>query len=167
MRRKRILILGIGNLLMGDEGVGVHLVKKLEKMDLPTGVECLDGGTGSFQLIREIMNSREVVLVDATIDGLPPGTIRKLTPRFSKEFPRSLTAHDLGLKDLLDAAYLLGTPPPITLFAVSIAPLQEVTTELTPQIEAILPDLKSRILKEVRQIRQEEWEESPVAASFL
>lgn len=153
-------------MLMGDEGVGVHLVKMLEGVDLPAEVDSLDGGTGSFQLVGEIMNSRQVVLVDATMDGLPPGTIRKLTPRFSKEFPRSLTAHDLGLKDLLDAAYLLGTPPPITLFAVSIAPLQEVTTELTPEIEAILPQLKSRVLKEVRQLRQDEWEEPPFAASF-
>lgn len=130
----RILVLGIGNLLMGDEGVGVQVIRHLEKASLPPSVIVLDGGTGSFVLLDPMRLADRIVLVDATIDGNSPGTVRRLTPRFSSEYPRTITAHDVGLKDLLDAFYFLGEPADVVLFAVSIAPLQELGTELSPEI---------------------------------
>ena len=62
--RQDLLILGIGNVLMGDEGVGVHIVRHLQEMELPEGVECLDGGTGSFQLLGPLREAERVILVD-------------------------------------------------------------------------------------------------------
>ena len=105
---------------MGDEGVGVAVVEHLRGLPSPEGVEYLDGGTGSFTLLGPMREARRIILVDATADGAPPGTVRRLEPRFSRDYPRSLTAHDIGLKDLLDAFYLLGDTPKVTLFAVSI-----------------------------------------------
>lgn len=145
---KRVLILGIGNILMGDEGVGVHLVQALEDVELPSGIQILDGGTGSFQLLDPVSQCEQLILVDATIDGQAPGTISQLRPRFSSEYPPALTAHDIGLKDLLDALYLTQDPPEVTLFAISIAPLQELGMELSPEIRGVLPGLKTMILKE-------------------
>src|SRR5205085_9924584 len=109
--------------LMGDEGVGVSVVRELEKTALPSGVEILDGGTGSFLLLEPMQSAEKVILIDATIDGEPTGTVRRLRPRFSKDYPRTLTAHDIGLKDLIDTFYLLGkSSPNVTLFAALILP---------------------------------------------
>ena len=119
-RDGRTLVLGIGNVLMGDEGVGVEVIRRLEQMSLPEGVECLDGGTGSFALLGPMGSAGRIVLVDAAADDAAPGTVRRLTPRFSRDYPRSLTAHDIGLKDLLDAFHLLGEPPTVVLFAISV-----------------------------------------------
>ena len=85
--RSSTLILGIGNILMGDEGVGVEVVRRLEAQPLPEGVECLDGGTGSFVLLGPMQSAARVILVDATADGAPPGTITRLEPRFSRDYP--------------------------------------------------------------------------------
>jgi hydrogenase maturation protease len=144
------LILGIGNVLMGDEGIGVHVARQLMQQDLPENVECVDGGTGSFYLLEMIQNADRVILIDATIDGQLPGTIRRLQPRFSSEYPRTLTAHDIGLKDLIDAFYLLGDVPDVTLFAISISPDQTLNLDLSPEIEAIIPQVAEQVLAELK-----------------
>jgi hydrogenase maturation protease len=141
-----VLVLGVGNVLMADEGVGVQVVRELEKMPLPPNVECLDGGTGGFHLLGALQDAGRILLIDACIDGNPSGTVRRLQPRFSSDYPRTLTAHDIGLKDLLDAAYLIGGPLNVTLFAISIDPLQGVGMELRPALANQLP----AILRTVR-----------------
>lgn len=146
-----ILILGVGNLLMGDEGIGIHVVRRLESGPLPEGVECLDGGTGGFHLLGAIQQAQKVILVDAASDGSPPGTVQRLTPAFSSDYPPSLSAHDIGLKELLDAVHLLGDPPEIVLYAVSIALPQGLGAELSPQLSSLVDDLASAILAEVRR----------------
>src|SRR5215470_10474751 len=90
-----VLVLGIGNVLMGDEGVGVRVVENVAQMPLPNNVHCLDGGTGSFLLLEPMQSANHVILVDATIDGNAAGTVNRLTPRFSSDYPKTLTAHDI------------------------------------------------------------------------
>lgn len=143
-----VLILGIGNVLMGDEGVGVRVAEHVSTFVLPDRVECLDGGTGGFHLLGPIQDAGKIILVDATVDGAPAGTVRRLSPRFAKEYPRTLTAHDIGLKDLLDAFYLLGDEPDVTLFAISIPPLQELGMELSAKVSAIVPLVARVVLEE-------------------
>jgi hydrogenase maturation protease len=147
-----VLVLGIGNVLMGDEGVGVEVVRYLERLDLPREVACLDGGTGGFQLLGPMHDSRRVLLIDATEDGQPPGALRRLRPRFSKDYPRTLTAHDIGLKDLLDAFYLIGDPPEVTLFAVSIRLPQEIGAPLSPELRERVPSIATAVLEELREL---------------
>ena len=144
-----VLVLGIGNVLMGDEGVGVHLVRQLSQMTLPENVECLDGGTGSFLLLEPMQQAQRVVLIDATIDGNPAGTVTRLTPKFSSDYPKTLTAHDIGLKDLLDAAYFTGRGLDITVFAVSIDPLQGMGMELSATIAARVPEIAAIVIDEL------------------
>lgn len=148
-----VLILGIGNVLMGDEGIGVHVVRFVQNMELPAGVICLDGGTGSFNLLDALQRAQKVVLIDATMDGAPAGSVQRLRPRFSSEYPRTLTAHDIGLKDLLDVLYMLGEPPDVTLFAISIAGLQDLGMELSPELAAVVPKVGQMVLEEVRRHR--------------
>jgi hydrogenase maturation protease len=146
---ERVLLLGIGNVLMADEGVGVHIVRELEKTPLPPNVECLDGGTGGFQLLGPLQEADRILLIDACVDGQPAGTVRRLQPRFSSDYPRTLTAHDIGLKDLLDAAYLTDRPLNLTLFAISIDPLQGVGTELRPALANQLPEILRMVRDEL------------------
>jgi hydrogenase maturation protease len=147
----RTLVLGIGNVLMGDEGVGVEVVRRLQGLPLPAGVECLDGGTGSFALLEPMGRAALIILVDAAIDEAPPGSVRRLTPRFSRDYPRSLTAHDIGLKDLLDAFHLLGEPPPVVLYAVSVRPPAEPGLDLSAPVAAAVPGVVRRVLGELRR----------------
>ncbi len=111
MSAAKTLVLGLGNILMGDEGVGVHVVRAMEKHALPAHVECLDGGTGGFILLEPLQSADRIILIDAAADGNPPGTVTRTTPRFSRDYPPTLTAHDIGVKDLLDVFYMQGGGP--------------------------------------------------------
>jgi hydrogenase maturation protease len=146
-----VLVLGIGNILMGDEGVGVHVVERVSQMPLPVGVQCLDGGTGSFLLLEPMQAASRVILIDATADGNVPGTVTCLTPRFASDYPKTLTAHDIGLKDLLDVAYLTCGPLDVTLFAVSIDLPLGVGMDLSPEITECVPQVAHMVREELQR----------------
>lgn len=145
---KPTLILGVGNLLMGDEGVGVHSVARLERESFPAHVRVLDGGTGGFHLLSLFQEYDPIVLIDATMDGKPPGTVSTLQPRFASDFPRTLSAHDIGLRDLLESAALLGELPRLFLITISIEGFQSMSTELSPPVENAL----SEVVETVHQL---------------
>ena len=149
-RQKTWLVMGIGNLLMGDEGLGVHVIRHLQKHHPLPNVEYVDGGTGSFHLLSYLTAYPKTVLVDATIDGKPPGTLTVLKPKFSSDYPVTLTAHDIGLKDLLDALYLSGQQPDITLFAVSIASADRPGLTLSASLQAAVPKIAREIVTYIR-----------------
>lgn len=143
-----ILILGIGNVLMGDEGIGARVAQFLSEKKLPDYVKCIDGGTGGMHLLGILQAQRRVILIDATIDGNDIGTIRRLEPKFSTDYPKTLTAHDIGLKDMLDAMYLTNNVPEIVLYAVSIGELNEVGTELSGGIQKLVEPIANQVLEE-------------------
>ena len=148
--RSRTLVLGIGNTLLGDEGVGVAVIDHLKAQGgIPAEVELLDGGTGSMVLLEPMREARRMILVDATADGAPAGTCQRLVPRFSTDFPPSLTAHDIGLRDLLDTFYLLGETPEVVLYAISIQFPQEINYGLSPEVAAAVPLVAERIRQEL------------------
>lgn len=146
-KQEEVLILGIGNMLMGDEGVGVHLAQRLEEMEWPPGVAVLDGGTGGFHLMEYFERYPRMIMVDATLDQRPPGTIRLIRPRFAPDFPRAMSTHDIGLKDLVEGLSILERLPDIHLFTVSIARIQPMHIGLSPEIETVMPDLLERVRK--------------------
>ena len=147
---KKTLVLGLGNVLMGDEGIGVHVVRALEGHTLPEGVECLDGGTGGFILLEPLENADRIVLVDAANDGNPPGTVTRTTPRFSSDYPPTLTAHDIGVKDLLDAFYIQGGEREVVLYAIAIDPQQPISMSLSAKGTRAAAEAVERILMELR-----------------
>jgi hydrogenase maturation protease len=140
------LILGIGNYLMKDEGVGVHFISYLEAHPIPALVDLLDGGTGGFHLLEYFENYRRVVIIDATLDHHTAGTIQCIHPRYAADFPKAMSTHDIGLKDLVGALQILGKMPEIILYIVSIDSIQEQGTELNPEIAAILPELRKQMM---------------------
>jgi hydrogenase maturation protease len=145
----KTLVLGLGNVLMGDEGVGVHVVRELEKRALPAGVECLDGGTGGFTLLEPLQSAGRIILIDAAADGNPPGTVTRTTPRFSRDYPPTLTAHDIGVKDLLDVFYIQGGGPDVVLYAITIDPQQPISLELSEVIAQAAQMAVAAILAEL------------------
>jgi hydrogenase maturation protease len=151
--RVKTLVLGLGNVLMGDEGVGVHVVRALEQHlaqhPLPVGVECLDGGTGGFILLEPLQNADCIVLIDAAADGNPPGTVTRTTPRFSRDYPPTLTAHDIGVKDLLDVFYMQGGSSEVVLYAITIDPRQPISLRLSATGTKAAEEAVEKILAEL------------------
>ena len=134
----RPLILGVGNLLMGDEGVGVVAIWRLEEANLALPADLVDGGTGGFHLLGSFRGRSHIILIDAAADGQPPGTVSLIQPQFASDYPVSLTAHDIGLKDLIETAALLGDLPQVDLITISISELSAMTMELSaPMIAAL------------------------------
>lgn len=135
----RRLVLGIGNVLMGDEGVGVHAIEYLQRESWPADVELIDGGTGGFHLLDYLSAKEPLVMIDATFDGKPVGTVTTLRPKYARDFPRALSAHDIGLRDLVEAAQLTGALPDVHLITVSIGIIRPMEMVLSPMVEAALP----------------------------
>jgi len=134
------LILGVGNLLMGDEDVAVAAIRHLEERGFADRAELVDGGTSGFHLLGLFRGRQHIILIDATTDGSPIGTVSHIRPRYASDFPPTLTAHDIGLKDLLESAALLGDLPAVDLITVSIGALGgSLTMELSPAVAAALP----------------------------
>lgn len=108
------LILGIGNNLLSDEGVGIHVVRYLEAHNPDTpGVTYLDGGTLSFTLAGPIAEHDSLIVVDAARFGEAPGTIRCLEGDEMDRYLRGnrQSVHEVGLMDLFDISRLSGTFP--------------------------------------------------------
>jgi hydrogenase maturation protease len=148
MRKSKTLLLGVGNYLMGDEGIGVHVAQRLETSQEIPGIDVVDGGTGGFHLLEFFEQYEKVILVDATLDGLRPGTIRCIKPKYASDFPPEISAHDIGLKDLVSALQLLDKMPDLYLIVVSIESIQQQGMELTKEIEGCIPLL----LEEIRSV---------------
>ena len=142
-----ILVMGVGNYLMGDEGVGVHIIQKMSKIKLPDYVDILDGGTGGLLLLNCFQVYPTVIFVDATMDGKPAGTISLIRPKFASDFPSALSVHDVGLKDMIESVYLMDIVPAIHLFTVSIEELIPMKIGLCPEVKAAMPKLIDAILK--------------------
>ena len=145
----RTLILGVGNLLLKDEGVGIHVIRALENENLPPDVTLMDGGTGGLHLISWLQSYDRIIMVDATLDDNPPGTIRLIQPRYASDFPHLMSAHEIGLRDMIEAMTLMGNLPIILLIVISAADINEVGTTLSTEIQAVLPEIiklvKSRL----------------------
>ena len=161
-----VLVLGIGNVLLGDEGVGVHVVRHLA-LALPAGVAVLDGGTGGLHLLDVFTEHAALVVVDATLDGRPPGTVRRLEPHFAADYPPTLVAHDIGLKDLVDAAQLLGATPRVVLVTVSVSEAPAgpagMSLELSAPVAAALPRAQAAVLEALDELGAG-WDAAPQAA---
>jgi hydrogenase maturation protease len=92
------------------------------------------------------------VIIDATLSSEPEGTIKVIKPKFAKDFPKSLSTHELGLKDMIESAILLGKVPEIYLVVISINPKQAMSVELQPHIKKFVPELIKTVQEVVTEI---------------
>lgn len=153
-QEKNTLVLGIGNYLMGDEGVGVYVAQQLAQERFPPGVEVLDGGTGGFHLMGAMEDYPFVVMVDATLDERPAGTIRRIEPRFSSDFPRAMSTHDVGLRDVVEAMCIRERLPKILLYVISISEIMPMQIGLSPVVQAaageVLAEIRTLVMSDER-----------------
>lgn len=138
--RRPTLIMGIGNLVLQDEGFGVHAIRQLAEHPelIPEGVDLLDGGTAGLHLMGNLQNYDRLIVIDAALDGNPVGTVRRLRPNYG-DFPPLVTAHEIGLKDVLEALEITGFCPDTELIVVSVEKFTSLGTELSPAVAAALP----------------------------
>ncbi len=152
-KRDKILILGIGNYLMGDEGVGVHAIHALSKIELPENVDIMDGGTGSFNLMPILSKYPLVIFIDATMDSKPAGTIDVIYPKFAKDFPTVLSAHDVGLKDMIEALEFQEELPEIILLTVSIKEMIPMTISLSNDVNKGIAKLVDKVIDILEHVK--------------
>ncbi len=140
-----ILVMGVGNYLMGDEGIGVQVIQEMSKIKLPKYIDILDGGTGGFLLLNCFEAYPTIIFIDATMDGKPAGTISLIRPKFASDFPSALSVHDVGLKDMIEAVYLMEKVPDIHLFTVSIEEIKPMTINLSQKVKEAIPKIIANI----------------------
>ena len=108
----RIVVLGVGNLLMGDEGLGIRCVEAVEKESLPDNVRCIDGGTSTHELLEDLENLDALVILDAVASGQPPGTLVRLEgDAIPSAFSNKMSPHQHGINDLLATLKFLDRAP--------------------------------------------------------
>jgi hydrogenase maturation protease len=123
-RLRPVLILGLGNILLQDEGVGVHVVERLQRaFHIPPEVEVLDGGTAGMALYEHIVDRRHLLVIDAVNTGRPPGTVVKLTrDEVPVYWQTQVSPHQLALSDILAALLMAGRDLP-EIALIGIEPL--------------------------------------------
>jgi len=139
------LVLGLGNLVHSDDGLGVHAIQSLmEDPRVPSDVVLMDGGTQGLSLLPHVSAFQRLLVIDALDVGEKPGTLVRIEGEALRNLPGKASVHQLGFADLLVALELLGESPK-EIVLLGVQPLStEWGTELTPPVsEAVsrLPDL--------------------------
>lgn len=148
----RIVVLGIGNILMTDEGVGPHTTAALERRyALPESVEVIDGGTAGMELIRHLSGVDHLIVVDSVRVHQPPATVVKMTGEQVPAFFRTrLSPHQVGLSDLLATLTVLGESPG-TVTLIGVQPVSfEMGMDLSPEVAAKLDGIVEMVAEELR-----------------
>ena len=149
-----LLVLGLGNLLCGDDGAGVVAVARLaERFETPDGAIVLDGGTLGLSLLPYLRDARAVILVDAVAGDGPPGTLVRLAgDDVASAAAHRLSPHQVGVADLLDGLRLLGGRPE-TIVLVGLVPAElELSVERTPAVETKIDDLVEATVEEAARL---------------
>jgi len=145
-----ILILGVGNILLSDEGVGVRVIEAMREMKLPNNVELLDGGTASLDLLESLANRDKVIVVDAVIAGNEVGTLYRFTPGdITIQGQNPVSVHEIGLLETLTIAGYLGCAPREVII-YGIEPKETgLGLELSSEVAGIVPKVVELVLGEV------------------
>ncbi len=145
----RTVVIGIGNVIRSDDGLGVHAIRRLrERRPALTDVELIDGGTAGLMLLHHLADADRAIIVDAIAVGAPAGTLVRLD-RGEGILPTGTTPHDVGLSDLLDAMRLtLATPEEFVLHGIQPASTG-LGTELTPVVADALDALVGAVETEL------------------
>lgn len=101
---------------------------------------------------RNASSFHYVIVIDATLDAAPPGTVRRIQPRYLSDYPRSLAAHDVGLRDLIESAALLGPLPTVYLITISIAAMPDMATELSPPAQQAIANVVALVERTIAEI---------------
>jgi hydrogenase maturation protease len=150
----KIVVLGVGNIIMGDEGVGVRCIERIDAGGLlPAGVVTIDGGTSTNEVMGELEGLDLLVIVDAVVTGAAPGTLVRLEgSQIPAAFSNKLSPHQHGINDLLATLTFMGRAPKRVVLHGVIPQKIELGLELSPEIAAIVPALVANVVAEVERV---------------
>lgn len=151
---KKALVIGAGNILLKDEGIGVRVLKYLtDAYAPPDTVECIDGGTAGINLLDHIKGFTHVIIIDAVSSPSPPGTIVKISGKDLEKAPAptlGTTAHQVGLMELMALASFEGRKPSFTVIGVvpkDIRPGLELTSLVRKKVPEAAEAVKGELQK--------------------
>ncbi len=150
--KRPVLVLGIGNILLRDEGVGVRVIEAMRELPLPDHVELCDGGTAGADLLDILSDRRKVIVIDAMDAGAEAGTIYRLTldDLLPTEAPHA-SLHEIGLLETIDMARCLGVHPhEVVIFGVKPGEIS-CGLELSSPVSQAIPRIIDLILDEIRE----------------
>jgi len=152
---KKIMVVGIGNLLMQDEGVGVHAINQLAQMSFPQNVEIIDGGTHSYDLVEFFCQADNLIIIDAMKAGGEPGTIyRAPFDELGLKPDENITSlHEMHFVEAMYLVRLLGYDPEVMVFGVEPQNIG-LSLDLTPQVAEKVPRLVELVKEEVERLLQ-------------
>ena len=148
----KTLVLGAGNLLLSDDGLGIHTIQRLQSFQLPEEVQVLDGGTLGLGLLHYLEGVSRLLIVDALDIGQPPGTVTRLSgEEVPAYFAQKMSPHEIGLPDMLFAAKLRDLyPAEVVIWGAQPATV-EVGLELSTTVASQVDVLVSEVLAELRR----------------
>jgi hydrogenase maturation protease len=146
------LVLGLGNLVHADDGVGVHAIERLQKdTRVPEGVTMIDGGTHGLGLLPYVAGYERVLVIDAVDVGEKPGTLIRLEGRAVENMPGKASVHQLGFADMLVGLKLLGERPP-EVIVIGVQPQStEWSAELTPTVQQAMDELADVVIAQLNE----------------
>jgi hydrogenase maturation protease len=138
------VVLGLGNLIHSDDGVGVHAVQRLQAdCRVPADVQLLDGGTLGLMLLNHVGGARRLLVIDAVDVGAPAGTLVRLEGEELRGMPGSGSVHQLGFADLLAALRITGQEPD----ELVVLGIQPESTELGTSLSASVADALNEVIE--------------------
>ena len=153
LRSAPVLVLGLGNLLLRDEGVGVHVVEALAPFGPWPRVELADGGTSGLGLVDLLAGREKVIVIDAVAGPWTPGTVIRLGPEdLAPALGGPLSLHEVGLSEALRAVRLLEDSPEEVVLLGVVPDEIGAGLDLSPTIAALLPDVVRLVLDELEMV---------------
>ncbi|MCD4715948.1 MAG: HyaD/HybD family hydrogenase maturation endopeptidase [Desulfobacterales bacterium] len=151
---KHIMVLGVGNLLFTDEGVGIHVIRKLdERYSFPENVSIQDGGVLGINLLGVISDADHLIVVDAVKNKGKPGDLHRLE---GEEIPKRIIAknslHEVDLLEALTLCQALDKVPETVIVGVEPEDIESVGLEPTPPVQEKMDDLIDMVLKELNRL---------------
>ena len=147
----KTVVLGVGNILLSDEGVGVHVANELMKLDLPPDVSVIEGGTDGFRLLNIITDADRLIVIDAVKGDASPGSIYRFDIDDVRNCPSGFktSVHQIGILEVIDLSGLIGKTPCTTIIGIEPKSL-EMGMELSPEIKGKVPKIIKLVLDELK-----------------
>lgn len=146
--KKKILILGIGNILQKDDGLGVHIVNEISSMkDLPKDVEAADGGTFGYDLLPLMSGRERIVIVDALKVDDVPGSLYGFPAKHLADSNQKFSLHDIGVKKIIDMLSLTGENPEIEIVGIVPEDISSLEIGMSDSVKKIIPKAVEYIFK--------------------